>query len=123
LVTPTDYDGQRNTKKKKKKKEVEDIESGEKDSASEETTPDSPAGGGGDKVNQEEGGEEGDNQEKGEVTPPKDPLTEAKTSKKRKDSLQKPFARKKTRANKPQLQNVLTMDDIEIIITTVEDAL
>jgi hypothetical protein len=37
-------------------------------------------------VNQEEGGEEGDKQEKGEVTPPKDPLTEAETSKKRKVS-------------------------------------
>jgi hypothetical protein len=37
-------------------------------------------------VNQEEGGEEGEKQDKGEVTPPKDPLTEAETSKKRKVS-------------------------------------
>jgi hypothetical protein len=33
-------------------------------------------------VNQEEGGEERENQDKGEVTPLKDPPTEAKTSKK-----------------------------------------
>jgi hypothetical protein len=29
---------------------------------------------------------------------------------------------KKTRANKPQSQNVLTVDDIQLIITVVEDA-
>jgi hypothetical protein len=68
-------------------------------------------------VNQEEGGEEGDKQEKGEVTLPKDPLTEAKTSKKRKVSPEKPSARKKTRANKPQSKNVLTVDDVDLIIT------
>jgi hypothetical protein len=83
--------------------------------------PDSPGGGGGDEVNQEEEGEE-DKQEKGEVTPPKDPLTEVETSKKRKVSLQKPSARKKSRANKPQSQNVLTMDDVDLIIAAVEDA-
>jgi hypothetical protein len=43
--------------------------------ASEEIRPESPGGGGGDEVNQEEGGEEGDNKDKGEVTPPTDPLT------------------------------------------------
>jgi hypothetical protein len=121
LVTRTEYDGQSSAKKKKKKEEVQDIDSEEKDNASEETAPDSPAGGGGDEVNQEEEGEE-DKQEKGEVTPPKDPLTEAETSKKRKVSPQKPSAWKKTRANKPQSQNVLTVDDIELIITAVEDA-
>jgi hypothetical protein len=89
---------------------------------SEETAPDSPAEGGGDEVNQEEGEEEGNKQDKGEVTPPKDPLIEVETSKKRKVSLQKPSARKKTRANKPQSQNVLTVDDIQLIITAVEDA-
>jgi hypothetical protein len=76
-------------KKKKKKEEVQDIDSEEKDNASEETVSDSPAGGGGDEVNQEEEGEE-DKQEKGEVTPPKDPLTEAETSKKRKGSHRNP---------------------------------
>ena len=54
--------------------------------------PDSPARGGGDEVNQEEGGEERDKHEKGKVTPPKDPLTEAETSKKRKVSSEKPSA-------------------------------
>jgi hypothetical protein len=122
LVTQVEHDGQSSAKKKKKKEEVQDIESDEKDNASEETAPDSPAGGGGDEVNQEEGGEEGDKKEKGEVTPPKDPLTEVETSKKRKVSPQKPSARKKTRANKPQSKNVLTVDDIDLIITVVEDA-
>jgi hypothetical protein len=69
------------TKKKKKKEEVQDIDSEEKDNASEETVPDSPGGGGGDEVNQEEEGEK-DKQEKGEVTPPKDPLTEARCQRK-----------------------------------------
>jgi hypothetical protein len=73
-------------------------------------------------VNQEEGGEEGDKKEKGEVTLLKDPLTKAKTSKKRKVSLQKPSTRKNNRANNPQSQNVLTVDDVDLIITTVEDA-
>jgi hypothetical protein len=90
-----EHDGQSSAKKKKKKEEVQDIESDEKDNASEETVPDSPAGGGGDEVNQEEGGEEGDKKEKGEVTPPKDPLTEAETSKKRKVSPQKPSAQRR----------------------------
>jgi hypothetical protein len=43
--------------------------------------PDSPGGGEGDEVNQEERGEE-DKQEEGKVTPSKEPLTEAETSKK-----------------------------------------
>jgi hypothetical protein len=101
LVTRTEYDGQSNTKKKKKKEEVQDIDSEEKENTSEETTSDSHVGGGGDEVNQEEEGEE-DKKEKGKVTLPKDPLTEVKTSKKRKVSLQKPSARKRTQANKPQ---------------------
>jgi hypothetical protein len=95
LVTQIEYDGQSSAKKKKKSKEVKDIESEEKDNALEETVPDSPARGGGDEVNQEEEGEE-DKQEKGKVTPPKDPITEDETSKKRKASLQKPSAWKKT---------------------------
>jgi hypothetical protein len=76
--------------KKKKKEEVQEI-----NNASEEIVSDSPGGGGGDEVNQEEEGEE-DKQEKGEVTPSKDPLTEAETSKKRKVSPKKPSARKKS---------------------------
>jgi hypothetical protein len=44
---------------------------------------------------------EEDKQEKVKVTPPKDPLIEAETSKKRKVSLKKPSSWKKSRANKP----------------------
>jgi hypothetical protein len=84
VVTRTEWDGPSSAKKKKKKEEVQEI-----NNASEETAPDSPGGGGGDEVNQEEGGEE-DKQEEGEVTPPKDPLTEAETSKKRKVSPRNP---------------------------------
>jgi hypothetical protein len=89
---------------------------------SDESRPDSPAGGGGDEVNQEEGGEEGEKKDKGEATPPKDPLTTTEASQKRKVSLEKPSARKKARTNKPQSKNVLTVDDIDLIITVIEDA-
>jgi phosphoribosylanthranilate isomerase len=55
--------------------------------------------------------------------PLKDPLTTiAYASQKRKVSPEKPSARKKARANKPQSKKVLTVDDIELIITVVEDA-
>jgi hypothetical protein len=84
VVTLEEYDGPSSAKKMKKKEEVQEI-----NSASEETTPKSP--GGGDEVNQEAEGEE-DKQEKGEVTPPKDPLTNVKTSKKRNIFLKKPSA-------------------------------
>jgi hypothetical protein len=104
LVTRVEHDGQTSAKKKKKKEEVQNIETDEEDNASEESRPDSPARGGGDEVNQEEGGEEGENQDKGKVTPPKDPPTEAETSKKWKVSLQKPSSRKKTHANKPKMK-------------------
>jgi hypothetical protein len=98
LVTLVKHDGQ---KKNKRMEDVQNIESDEEDNSSKESRPDSPAGGGGDKVNQEEEGEEGENKDKGEVTPLKDPLTEVETSKKRKVSLQKTLARKKTLTNKP----------------------
>jgi hypothetical protein len=85
LVTQTKYDSPSSAKIKKKKEEVQDIDSEENNNALEETVLDSPAGGGGDEVNQEEEGE-ADKQEEGEVTSLKDPLVEAKTSKKRKGS-------------------------------------
>jgi hypothetical protein len=44
-------------------------------------------------------------------------------SKKRKVSPQKPSTQKKTRANKPQSENVLIVDDVDLIIPTVEEAL
>jgi len=99
LVTRTEYDGPRRTKRKKKKEKVQDIDGEEKENASEETMLDSPRRGG-DEVNQEKEGEEY-KQEKGEVKPPKDPLTEAYTSNKRKVSPKKCSAWKKSRANKP----------------------
>ena len=100
---------------------MQDIDSEEKNNGSEEDVSDSPAGGGEDEVNQEEEGEE-DKKDNQEVTSPKDPLTEAKMSKKRKGSPQKPSAWKKSRATKTQSHNMLTVDDIKLIITVVEDA-
>jgi hypothetical protein len=102
---------------------VQDIETDEDDTTSKESGPHSPTGvGGGDKVNQEGGGEEGEKKGKDEVTPPKDPLTEAETSKKRKVSPQKPSARKKTCASMPKMKSTLTKDDVDLIIASVEDA-
>jgi hypothetical protein len=51
---------------------------------------------------QEDKGEEY-KQHKGEVTPPKDPLDEAETSKKRKVSPMKPSSWKNSKASKPKL--------------------
>jgi hypothetical protein len=104
------------TTRRKKKEEVQEM-----NNASKETTPDSPGGGGDDEVDQEENEGEENKQEHGEVTPPKDPITEAETSKKRKVSPKKPSAQKKSRENKPQLQTVLTVDDIDLIIAAVSD--
>jgi hypothetical protein len=73
-------------------------------------------------VNQEEGGEEGEKKDKEKATPPRDPLTTVEASQKRKVSPEKPSVRKKAHANKPQSKNVLTVDDIDLIITVVEDA-
>jgi hypothetical protein len=55
------------------------------------------------------------------VTPLKDPLTIVEASHKRKVSLEKPLAKKKASDKKPQLKNVLIVDDIDLIITAVED--
>jgi hypothetical protein len=114
LVTLVDHDGHTNTKKKKKNEEVQKTETDDEDSALEESRPHSPT--------REGGGDEEENKDKSEVTPPKDPLIKANTSKKRKVSLQKPSVRKKTRANKPQSKSVLTMDDVDIVIAVIEDS-
>jgi hypothetical protein len=89
--------------------------------ASKEITPDSPEGGGGDELDKEEDEGEENKHEHGEVTPPKDPITEAEISKKRKGSLKKPSSRKKSKANKPPFQIVLMVDDIGLIIADVSD--
>jgi hypothetical protein len=122
LVTWFEHARHTNVKKKKKKEEFQNIETDEEENASEESRPRLPAVGGGDEVNQELGGEEGEIQEEGEATPPKDPPTETKTSKKRKVSLQKPSARKKTRTSKPQLEAMLMEDDIGLVCGEMEDA-
>jgi hypothetical protein len=88
---------------------------------SEETTSDSLEGGGGDEVDKEEDEGEEYKKEQGEVTPPKDPLTEIKTSKKRNVSPNKPSSWKKSCANKPHLQTILTVDDIDLIITVLSN--
>jgi hypothetical protein len=120
LVTRFEHAGQSSVKKKKKKEEVQNIETDEEDNASEENG--SGSLGGGDEVNGQGGGDEGENQGEGEATPPKDPLTETVTPQKRKVSPQKPSARKKTRASKPQLEATLTEDDISLVRGAMEDA-
>jgi hypothetical protein len=109
-------------KKKKKKEEYQDIETDEEDNASEENGSGSPVAGGGDEVNQEVGGEEGEKQGEGEATLPKDPPTRIETIKKRKVSPHKPSARKKTYVSKPQLEAMLTEDDISLVRRVMEDA-
>jgi hypothetical protein len=86
-------------KKKKKKEEVHNIEIDEEDNASEEKGYGLP--GGGDKVNGQGGGDEGEKKGERKATPPKYPLTETKTPRKRKVYPQKPSERKKTHASKP----------------------
>ena len=90
MVTQEEYDGPSSTNKIENKEEVQKI-----NNASEKIAVDSPGGGGGEKVNQEEEGEEYKKYNV-EVIPPKDPLTEVDTSKKRNVSPQKPLAWKKT---------------------------
>jgi hypothetical protein len=94
VVTREEYDRPRSTRKKKKKEEVQEI-----NNASEKTMSDSL---GNDEVSQEKEGEE-DKKEQGEVTSPKDPLTEVETSKKRNVSPKKPSTKKKSLTDKPQL--------------------
>jgi hypothetical protein len=59
----------------------------------------------------------------GEVTLPRNPLEEAKTSKKRKVSPTKPTSRKKSKASKLKLQTVITVNDFDFIIASISDAL
>lgn len=119
LVTRVEHVGQSSAKKKKKKIEVQSIEINEEDNASEEDGIDSPGGGGEDQGNGQGGGDDAETQEEGGAT---DPLIGTEASQKRKASPEKPSARKKTRANKPQSKNVLTEDDVGLIIAAMEDA-
>jgi hypothetical protein len=116
-VTREEYDAP-SSRRRNKKEEVWDM-----NNASEETALDSPGGGGDDEVDKEEEKGEEDKKKQGEVTPPRDPIDEAETSKKIKVSPMKPTSRKKYKATKPQMQTVLTMDDIDFIIIVVSDNL
>jgi len=71
-------------------------------------------------VNKEEKEQEEDKQ--GEVTPPQNILDDTDPSKKRKVSPMKPSSWKKSKSNKPKMQNVLTVDDFEFIISAIGDA-
>jgi hypothetical protein len=116
VVTREEYDAP-NSSRKKKKEDVQEIHN-----TSEETASDSPSRGGDDEVDKEEKEGEEDKQKQGEVTPPRNPLEEAETSKKRKVSPMKPTSRKKSKASKPKLQTVLMVDDFDFIIAAVSDA-
>jgi hypothetical protein len=112
-VIRAEYDAP-SSNRKKKKEDVQEI-----NNASVKTASDSP---GDDEVSQDKEGEE-DKQKQGEVTPPRDPIDEAETSKKRKVSPTKPSSQKKSKASKPKLQTVLMVDDIDLIIATVSDTI
>jgi hypothetical protein len=84
LVTLEEYD-RPNNNRRKKKEEVHEM-----NITSKETTLDSPGGGGDDEVEHEENEGEENKHEHGKVTLPKDPITEAKTSKKINISSKKP---------------------------------
>jgi hypothetical protein len=121
IVTRKEYDAP-SSSRRKKKEEVQEM-----NNALEEIASNSPGGGEGDEVDKEEGKGEEDKKKQGEVTPPRDPLDEADTSKKIKVSPMKPTSWKKSKASKLQMQTVLTMDDIDLIISaisyTLEDIL
>jgi len=53
------------------------------------------------------------------VTPPKDPITEVETFKKRKGSMKKPSSQKNSKDNKTPFQTVLMIYDIDLIIVVV----
>jgi hypothetical protein len=116
VVTREEYDAP-SSSRKQKKEDVEKI-----NSTSEETALNSPSGGEDNEVDKEEKEGEVDKKKNGEVTPPRNPLEEAKTSKKRKFSPMKPTSRKKSKASKLKLQTVLTVDDFDFIIAVVSNA-
>jgi hypothetical protein len=116
VVTREEYDAP-SSSRKKKKEDVQEIHSTSKESAL-----DSPSGGGDDEMDKEEKEGEEDKQKQGEVTPPRSPLEEATTSKKRKVSPTKSTSWKKSKASKPKLQTVLMVDDFDFIIAVVSYA-
>jgi hypothetical protein len=115
MVTREEYYAPSNIRNKNKE-EVQELSS-----ASKETTPDSPNRGGGVEVDKEEDEGEEKKKEHGEVTPPKDPITEVETSMKIKGSPKKPSLQNKSKDNKPLFQTILMVYDIDLIITSISD--
>jgi hypothetical protein len=96
--------------RKKKTDEVQDLSNALENTAS-------PGRGGDDEVEEINGKEDEKNQ--GEVTPPRD---EVDPLKKRKVSPSKPSSQKKSRATLTKMQTILTTDDFDFIIETLNDA-
>jgi hypothetical protein len=95
MVNHEEYDAP-NSRRRKKKEKAQELKS-----TSEERASGSPGGGGDEKVDKEEN--KGEEDKKGDVKPPRDPIDEANTSKKRKVSHTKPTLWKKSKASKPQM--------------------
>jgi hypothetical protein len=112
--THEEYDAPSNSRKKKKQ-DVQEVHN-----TSEETASESPSGGGDYEVNKEEKEQEEDKQ--GEVTPPQNLPDDTDPSNKRKVPPMKPSSRKKSKCNKPKMQNVLMVDNFNFIISAVGDA-
>jgi hypothetical protein len=111
--------------KKKMIEEVQDIESYEEDNASEDNGSNSPMEE--EKMKQKDKEEEMREQKSKEEVklPPlhlRTPHIGTITPQKRKVSPKKPSTKKKTHANKPQLEAILTQDDISLVRRAMEDA-
>jgi hypothetical protein len=66
--------------------------------------------------------EEKEEDKQGEVTPPRNIPDDTNLSNKRKVSATKPSLWKKSKSNKPKMQNALTVDDFDFIISAIGDA-
>jgi hypothetical protein len=124
LVTRVEHVGQSSAKKKKKKIEVQSIEIDEEDNASEEDGTDSPGGGGGeDQGNGQGGGDDTEMQEEGGATPASGSPYWNRGFAEKEGFSRETFGKKEDPcANKPQSKNVLTEDDVGLIIAVMEDA-
>jgi hypothetical protein len=97
VVTHEEYDAP-NSSRNKNKEDVYEIHN-----TSEETASYLPRGGGYNEVDKEEKEGEEDKPKKGKVTPPRNPLEEAETTKKRKVSPMKPTSQKNSKVSKSKL--------------------
>jgi hypothetical protein len=101
--------------RRKKTEEVQNLSSALKGTSSV-----SPGRGGDDEVEETKGKE--DQQNKGEVTPPRDPTDEPDPLKKRKVSPMKPTSQKKYRATLTKIQTMHIVGDLDFIIAAIVDA-